>query len=107
IRRSLCVLAPGRQRRREGRRAEASSARSGGLNPEDPKATATASRPAILTRTLSNALTVANLLAILLIVAIHYNTKSAIASTANWNYIVQEFITNGIARAAVPLFALM
>lgn len=50
----------------------------------------------------------ANLIATILIVAIHYNSKMYITPSelGGWNYLVQEFITNGIARIAVPFFAL-
>jgi len=53
---------------------------------------------------------VANLIAIIMITAIHYNTKShvvAIGSVLGWNYLTQEFMTNGLARSAVPYFALI
>jgi surface polysaccharide O-acyltransferase-like enzyme len=51
---------------------------------------------------------VANLLAMVLVILIHYNTRGAIAnaSAANPNYFLQQFLANGVGRAAVPLFAL-
>jgi len=55
----------------------------------------------------SNGFQVANLIATILIVAIHYNSKHHIRleEVNHWNYLFQEFFTNGIARAAVPFFA--
>lgn len=46
--------------------------------------------------------------ATILVVAIHYQSaapKSPDCAVANWNELSQEFICNGIARVAVPLFA--
>lgn len=52
----------------------------------------------------SHSLMVANLVATVLVIAIHYNTKS---SAEGVNYLIQEFFTNGVARVAVPFFAMM
>ena len=52
----------------------------------------------------SGTLMIANLAATILVIAIHYNTKS---SAEGLNYLVQEYLTNGIARIAVPFVALM
>lgn len=56
---------------------------------------------------LSNTLKICNLLCTLLVVAIHFNSKVHIDLSAGYtvNYYIQEFITNGIARIAVPFFA--
>lgn len=54
------------------------------------------------------ALTVANLFAILLVIGIHYRSaKTSDGSSSNWDFLFQEFLLNGVARAAVPLFALL
>lgn len=55
---------------------------------------------------LSETLRITSLLAILLIVAIHYHSQP-FPGTYTGNYIVQEVIHNIIGRAAVPVFALM
>lgn len=61
----------------------------------------------MITKKLSSTFQIANLLATLLVIAIHYNTKRFIdiTDTLSLNYLIQEFITNGIARLAVPFFA--
>ena len=58
---------------------------------------------------ISSGLMVANLIATILIIAIHYTSKGhliQLTEIGGWNYLFQEFITNGIARIAVPFFAL-
>ncbi len=57
---------------------------------------------------LSNAFRYAAFIATILVVAIHYNTKNFISLSNGYtvNYYIQEFITNGVARVAVPFFAL-
>jgi hypothetical protein len=58
----------------------------------------------------SRTIMVANLLAIIMIVAIHYSTHNhAVANgkALGWNYLTQEFLTGGLARSAVPYFALI
>jgi Acyltransferase family len=52
---------------------------------------------------------VANLIATALVIAIHYGSKTSIQSVeiGEWNYLFQEFTLNGIARIAVPFFALI
>ncbi|MFZ3207951.1 MAG: acyltransferase [Geobacteraceae bacterium] len=57
----------------------------------------------------SATLMISNLIATFLVIAIHYNSKGAIDISLgyNWNYVVQEFVTNGVARVAVPFFAMM
>ena len=57
---------------------------------------------------LSKTFYVANVLATILVVSIHYHTKDFIPPlTVNANYWIQEFLTNGAARVAVPVFALI
>lgn len=55
---------------------------------------------------LSETLRVTSLLAILLIVTIHYHSQPFMGAYTG-NYLVQEFLHNIIGRAAVPVFALM
>ena len=52
----------------------------------------------------SDVIKIVNLLAIMLIVAIHYHTRN-FPGYFEVNFIVQEFIHNVIGRSAVPLFA--
>jgi surface polysaccharide O-acyltransferase-like enzyme len=61
----------------------------------------------IISRKLSDSLRIANIMCTLLVIAIHYNTKHDmdLSSGFTWNYYLQEFITNGLARVAVPFFA--
>jgi len=50
------------------------------------------------------------LIAIMMIIAIHYQTRffaGLDGTVLSWNYLTQEFMTNGLARAAVPYFALI
>lgn len=63
-----------------------------------------------ITKKFSNSVFIGNFICTLLVVAIHYNTKKQIIgeiSGWNLNYYIQEFITNGIARVAVPYFAVI
>jgi hypothetical protein len=58
----------------------------------------------------SRTLMVANLIAMCLIISIHYNTGDYTETNETllgWNYLTQEFLVNGLARCAVPYFALM
>lgn len=55
---------------------------------------------------ISNTLMVTNLFAMILIVSVHYNTK-ILFSIDTFNYVCQEFFTNGIARVAVPIFSII
>ena len=57
----------------------------------------------------SSSFMIANLIATVLIVAIHYSSKGSIDTSFGYdvNYIVQEALTNGFARSAVPIFALL
>lgn len=55
---------------------------------------------------LSDTLRITSLLAILLIVAIHYHSQPFTGAYTG-NYLVQEFIHNILGRAAVPVFSLM
>lgn len=57
---------------------------------------------------LSQTFQIANLIATCLVISIHYNSKMhiPISNMGDWNFLIQEFITNGIARIAVPFFAL-
>lgn len=53
---------------------------------------------------------VANLIAIIMIIAIHYQTGYHLlvnGTVLSWNYITQEFLTGGLARSAVPYFAMI
>ena len=61
----------------------------------------------MISQKLSDSLRVANLFCTILVVAIHYNTKHDMDLSLGytWNYYIQEFLTNGIARIAVPFFA--
>jgi len=54
-------------------------------------------------------LQIANLIAMILVIAIHYNSRNSIdiSERDGWNYICQEFLANGIARIAVPFFAML
>jgi hypothetical protein len=58
------------------------------------------------TKKSSDTFKVANLIAIFLVVAIHYNSKHYIDvnQTLSLNYYFQEWFTNSIARIAVPFF---
>jgi len=61
-----------------------------------------------LTKNTSNGFRIANLFATVLVIAIHYNSKYHIPLNKihSLNYLVQEYLTNGLARIAVPFFAL-
>lgn len=61
----------------------------------------------MISQKLSDALRIANLFCTILVIAIHYNTKHDmdLVHGFTWNYYFQEFLTNGIARVAVPFFA--
>lgn len=52
---------------------------------------------------------IANLIATILIIAIHYRSIGQLPADkiGNWNYLFQEFTSNGIARIAVPFFSLI
>lgn len=56
---------------------------------------------------LSNSFRISNLIATILVVAIHYNSIHHIETTngITINYYIQEFVTQGIARIAVPFFS--
>jgi Acyltransferase family len=51
---------------------------------------------------------IANLITTIAVIAIHYNSKTDIglAEIRSWNHLVQDFLTDGIARVAVPFFAI-
>lgn len=57
----------------------------------------------------SRTLMVGNLAATILVIAIHYDSKKAIDVSMgyDWNYILQEVLINGVARSAVPFFAML
>ena len=57
----------------------------------------------------SSTLMTSNLIATFFVIALHYNSKKAIdiSEGYNWNYVLQEFLTNGVARVAVPFFAMI
>ena len=59
-----------------------------------------------ISKDLSSTFMVANLFATILIVALHYG-GSNISFGYDLNYFIQEAIANGIARSAIPLFALI
>jgi hypothetical protein len=64
----------------------------------------------IITEKTSRTIMVANLIAIIMIIAIHYSTQSHVVVNGialGWNYLTQEFLTSGLARSAVPYFALI
>lgn len=52
---------------------------------------------------------VANLIATIMVIAIHYNSKGSIqpSDVKGWNYLFQEFTLNGVARISVPFFAML
>ena len=58
---------------------------------------------------LSSTFMIANLLATILVIAIHYNSKRYIdlSNGYTWNYFIQEFLANGICRISVPFFAMI
>ena len=49
------------------------------------------------------------MIAIIFVISVHYNSKGSLDTSGSygWNYIIQEFWINGIARVAVPFFALI
>jgi surface polysaccharide O-acyltransferase-like enzyme len=57
----------------------------------------------------SCSLMIGNLISTILVIAIHYNSKSSIIISGgyDWNYLFQEFFINGISRIAVPFFAMI
>lgn len=61
-----------------------------------------------ISKELSTGMQVANLLATLLVIAIHYTSKfgAGIPSSITANFFFQELLTNNLARVAVPFFAL-
>jgi surface polysaccharide O-acyltransferase-like enzyme len=58
---------------------------------------------------ISSTLMAGNLFSTLLVVSVHYNTLVSIdiSSGYGWNYLFQQFLVNGIAKSAVPFFALL
>ncbi len=62
-----------------------------------------------ISQNFSKTLNVCNVICTILVVAIHFNTKQHISFSEGLglNFYIQEFITNGIARVAVPFFALV
>lgn len=63
----------------------------------------------IVSKKVSGSLMVANCISMILIIAIHYNSRLAINTSLGYdlNYMIQEIVTNGIARSAVPIFAII
>jgi hypothetical protein len=64
----------------------------------------------MITEKTSRTIMVANLIAMIMIIAIHNHTRGHALSSGSvwgWNYLTQEFLTNGLARTAVPYFALI
>ncbi len=57
-----------------------------------------------ISKQISKAFQIGNLIATILVVAIHCNSMKEINSL-DCNYYFQQFLTNGIARVAVPFFA--
>lgn len=62
-----------------------------------------------VTQEFSKTLNVCNLICTVLVVAIHFNTKQHIdfSGGLSVNFYIQEVLTNGFARVAVPFFALV
>ncbi len=62
-----------------------------------------------ISKHLSNTLLIGNLIAMILVVHIHYHTMESIddVSLNNANYVIQQIYINGPARVSVPLFALV
>lgn len=58
-----------------------------------------------ISKELSRSFQFASIIATVLVIAIHYQSKYYIVDTTGMNYFVQEFLTNGLARLAVPYFA--
>lgn len=58
---------------------------------------------------MSSIFMIANLIATIFIIMIHYNSMSYINVSINYNfnYYVQQFFANGIGRISVPVFALL
>jgi surface polysaccharide O-acyltransferase-like enzyme len=63
----------------------------------------------MMDKTVSATLMAVNLVATIMVIAIHYNSKAFIdiSSGYNLNYLLQDFFLNGISRIAVPIFALV
>lgn len=59
-----------------------------------------------ISKELSKCFQLASIVATILVVSIHYQSKYYIQGHDSWNFLIQEFLTNGIARVAVPFFAL-
>ncbi len=57
----------------------------------------------------SSTLMVANLIAIVLVIAAHYSSKGSIDTSKGytWNYLFQDFMWNGVAQSTVPFFAMV
>jgi len=60
-----------------------------------------------ISASLSDAFRVAGLVATIMVVAIHYNTRRHIGDSGSVNALTQQFLTDGISRIAVPYFALV
>ena len=62
-----------------------------------------------INKPLSYALMIANLIATILVIAIHYRSKVLLTPNTliNYNYLFQEFFTNGVAKISVPFFAMI
>jgi surface polysaccharide O-acyltransferase-like enzyme len=63
----------------------------------------------MIDKTVSATLKAVNLIASIMVIAIHYNSKAFIdiSSGYNLNYLLQDFFLNGISRVAVIIFALV
>lgn len=63
-----------------------------------------------ISKKLSDSLYIGGFICTLLVIAIHYNSKEHINTESlgfTFNYYLQEYLTNGIARVAVPYFAIV
>ena len=62
-----------------------------------------------LTKKVSATLMAANLFATILVISTHYTSKGwmDVAAGYGWNRVIQEFVSNGMARVAVPFFAML
>lgn len=65
----------------------------------------------MISKELSKTLYASNVIATILVVSIHYSEHSSFSSDTEFfsrvNFYIQEFIVDGIARSAVPLFAIL
>jgi hypothetical protein len=60
-----------------------------------------------ISKQLSNTLMIANLIATLLVILIHYRSNISLTNGYDYNYFLQEFLAGGLAKISVPFFALV